>query len=269
MRALIAGWCASYPHARSVDVDYAEDTLAEVAKAYFGGLPVPPKVYRGAPFYAYLFALHAASHDLVLHLDSDMVFGGGSAAWMDEAVAVLDALPDVLACNPLPGPPTADGGLRSQVLEPVAMHSPAFRSTGLSARLFVADRRRLVDLAVDRPSRKQALGARVDGNPPVLPLEDVVSRKMERDGLFRLDFLGRGPGMWSIHPPYRSSLFYERLPSLIGDVERGEVPEGQRGFHDLEDCMLDWSDVRPSPFRRIETHSRLLLERVLGLAAGS
>ena len=56
----------------------------------------------------------------------------------------------------------------------------------------------------------------------------------------------------------------EKLPALVAEIERGDVPDAQRGCHEVEDCLVDWSDVRPSPRSRLETHSRLLLQRVRG-----
>jgi hypothetical protein len=264
LRRLIEDCCARHPHARSVDVDYSWKEKTTVERYFFSGEGMPTKDYRGAPFYAYFFALLAASHDHVLHFDSDMLFGGGSQTWMAEALQILENRSDVLACNPLPGPPTTDGTLRSQTLPRAPGVSPAFRSPALSTRLFVLDRRRITDLRIERPTAREALGARIDGNPPFLPAEGVISRAMARSGLGRLDFLGAAPGMWAIHPPYRSPTFYERLPALVAEIESGDIPDAQRGCHEMEDCLVDWSDVRPSPRNRLEKHSRLLLQRVRG-----
>jgi hypothetical protein len=264
LRRLIEDCCTGHPHARSVDVDYSWNARTAVERYFFSGMTMPAKDYRGAPFYAYFFALLAASHDHVLHFDSDMLFGGGSQTWIEEALQILERRPEVLACNPLPGPPTADGTLRSQTLPREPGESPAFRSPALSTRLFVLDRRRITDLRIERPTAREAFGARIDGNPPFLPAEGVISRAMARSGLGRIDFLGASPGMWGLHPPYRSPAFYERLPALVAEIERGDVPEAQRGCHEVEDCLVDWSDVRPSARNRLEKHSRLLLQRVRG-----
>jgi hypothetical protein len=67
---------------------------------------------------------------------------------------------------------------------------------------------------------------------------------MVKAGLSRVDFLGAEPGMWSLHPPFRSPEFYEALPRLIERIEASEVPETQRGDYDLNDSMLDWSSAR-------------------------
>ena len=62
-------------------------------------------------------------------------------------------------------------------------------------------------------------GPRNSFNPPWESFETIYSRAMAEHGLVRIDFLGDSPGMWSVHPPYRSPLFYERLPCLIEEIE--------------------------------------------------
>src|SRR2546421_198379 len=160
---------------------------------------MPAKDYRGAPFYAYFFALLAASHDYELHSAPDVLSAGASQTWMEEPLPPPETRPDVLASNPLPGPPTADGTLRSQMLRREPGESPAFRSPALSTRLFILDRRRITNLRIERPTAREAFGARLDGNPPFLPAEGVISRAMARSGLGRMDFLGDQPGMWGVH----------------------------------------------------------------------
>jgi hypothetical protein len=261
LRQLIDECCAKYPHARSVDVDYGPGAQSAVAARFFGGEPVPLKDYRGAPFYSYLFGISCAKNERVFHVDSDIIFGGGSQTWVSEAVDVLDRRPEVLDCNPLPGPPTADGTLRSQVLERDPVEPAAFRSPALSTRVFLMDLGRLPVLKASRASGKSAWGARLDGNPTFTTAEITISQAMATRGLIRVDFLGTEPGMWGVHPPWRSATFYRRLPDLIEEIEQGRVPEEQRGRHEVEDCMVDWTDVRPSTRRGIVSHSRRALRR--------
>ena len=70
--------------------------------------------------------------------------------------------------------------------------------------------------------------------------------------------------MWSIHPPYRSAIFYERLPQLIKNIEQGEVPDGQLGDHDMNESMVDWSGVRKSIWRRKLGHLQLIYHQTMG-----
>jgi hypothetical protein len=90
-----------------------------------------------------------------------------------------------------------------------------------------------------------------------------MTHMMVRNGLWRVDVLGQGRGMWTIHPEWRSPRFYQELPSLIERVECGDVPDGQRGRHDLHDSFFDWSDAR-----RENTISRRLQKNATWARAG-
>ena len=260
LRTLLDECCRRPPSVRTHDVDYSPEARAMVADRFFGGAAVPAKDRMGAPFYAYFAGLAETTTRYVLHMDSDMLYGGGSQTWAAEARALMEARPDVLACNPLPGPPTADGSLRSQSLEREALSTLGFHADQLSTRLFIIDMERLVSLAplpLLRPDRGHTLLARLEGLPAYQPAEASLTRAMARGGMKRIDFLGAAPGMWALHPPFRSALFYERLPELIRSVEEGQVPEEQRGRHDMGDSMVDWSSARWPRWRRMLTHARL------------
>ena len=265
LRKFLAEVCASDLRVRVVETDYSRATASALAQTYFGGRPLPAKDWMGAPIYAYIYGLHAATTRYVLHTDSDMLFGGGSQTWITEAIQVLQSHPEVIACNPLPGPPTADGSLRSQSLERDPSAPFTYRSGRVSTRLFLLDRDRLHEripvIPLVQPSRMRRAQAWVEGNPPYVPLEDMLSRGMEESGSVRVDFLGAAPGMWSLHPAWRSAHFYESLPALIHQIEEGDIPEGQRGHHDLNSAMMDWTGAAPSRWRRYQAHARTILQR--------
>ncbi len=249
MLKLLEGLCRNYPNTRVMSVDYAPETMREVARSFTGGSAIPPKDTKGAPFYPYFYGLHVARNDLVLHLDSDLMFGGSSQSWVAEACTVLADNPNVLACNPLPGPPTPENDLRTQSAPRFEHSSLAFCFSKLSTRLFLLNRgclrERLCPLELRGPIRSiSRVKARLHGNPPYMAAELVISDAMASTGLYRVDLLGAPPGMWSLHPPYRSAAFYRELPRLIERVEAGDVPDAQRGDYDLNDSMFDWSDAR-------------------------
>lgn len=276
MRQFLAGVCAKNPHARVSDVDYSEAARAALAEKYFGGQRYPEKDWNGGPFHSYLAGLDGAAHDYVLHMDSDMMYGGGSQTWIAEAIQLMRDNANVIACNPLPGPPTANGALRSQTLDSFPYSSFAYSVAAVSTRVFFLDRarfRRMMPVLPALPALtlRREWQARFDGNPPFAAFEDVVSSAMAERGVVRVDFLGEAPGMWSLHPPYRSAEFFERLPELIAQVEVGDVPEGQRGMHDMDDSMIDWSAARAPRWRRVAKHVRLALSRPFAQAgqAGS
>lgn len=249
MEELLSDLCSQYPIARVCPVDYGEQAMREVAEAFLAAPSMPAKDTKGAPIYPYFHGLHAARHELVLHFDSDLLFGGGSQSWTAEAASLLGANPDVLACSPLPGPPMAAPTLRTQSGVRFEHSSIAFRFPTLSTRLFMIDRRRLrerlLPLSLQGPLRLVSrVKAALHGNPPYRAAEIVISDAMSEAGLSRVDFLGEDPGMWSLHPPFRSPGFYRELPGLIERVEANDIPEAQRGDYDLNDSMIDWSAAR-------------------------
>src|SRR5215813_13420723 len=85
MKAIL-GLANSIPNARVISVDYSPQARQAVSKEFFGSRHrLPAKDCVGGPFYAYFYGLNRAAHNLVLHSDSDMFYGGGSQTWMAEA----------------------------------------------------------------------------------------------------------------------------------------------------------------------------------------
>lgn len=288
MLALLEECCAAYPHARAVEVDYSPEAAARLADRYSGGRPLPAKDCHGGPFYSYFYALDAARHNYVLHMDSDMMFGGGSPTWVAEAIELMNERRDVIVCCPLYGPPAPDGRMTGHVshwMQPEPHTSVAYRANFISTRLFMLDQERFQSeigcLPLIRPGETAGaswigpirlsgfwhglfwhIKARADGNPPFEFAEVCFSHVMAERGLSRVDVLGSGPGMWSLHPPHRSALFYERLPELINAVEREDIPDGQRGDYDINGSMIDWSSAQRTFWQRARTQLILVLRNV-------
>lgn len=234
--------------ARVETVDYSDKARARVSSEFFGNAPVPEKDFRGGPYYAYFFGLNAASHPFVFHVDSDIFFGGGSQTWIAEATAYYSSHPDVLVSAPLPGPPSADGRLRQLhgLAETDSLHSHRFEE--MSTRLFLLDRGRFRSAIgalapTPPPSLRSRIKALVEGNPSADLPEHLFTQRMRKRRLVRRDFLGVAPGMWSLHPPYRCTDFYEKIPELIARIEAGDVPDAQRGDHDINGSLVDWSEA--------------------------
>jgi hypothetical protein len=245
-RELIFPLARSIAGARVVEVDYSAGVQAEISQRFFGGRPVPTKDYRGGPYYSYFFGLNAATHDHVLHVDSDMFFGGGCETWIGEALDRLQHRPEIFVIAPLPGAPSEDGTLRHLHGVRVPGDGLAYDFTEMSTRLFLVDRRRFQHdfgpLTPRRPGLKNQLKAWIDGNAPAELPENLITRQMHARGFVRHEFLGAAPGLWSLHPPYRGRDFYDRLPALIARIEAGDIPPAQRGDHDLNGSMVDWSE---------------------------
>jgi hypothetical protein len=239
-----------HPGLRVVAVDRSREARRRTAER-FGARRLPESDFRGRPYYTYLFGLAEARQPYVLHVDSDMMFGGGSATWIAEAIDWFARDETLVACNPLPGPPRADGVLRGQEGYPYKIvGDAAYRFENLSTRVFLADmtrfETRLGTLAGKRiPTLRSVVGSTLRRQVNWMTLEERVTLSMHQSGSGRLDFLGTGAGMWSVHPIDRSEAFYQHLGSLVALLEAGAAPtEEQRGHYDLDASMIALAAAR-------------------------
>jgi hypothetical protein len=258
---LVDACSTPYSHAQRRIVDYGDDTSRELSAAFLHGRQMPAKTYRGGPFYAYFFGLNAASHDHILHLDSDIMFGGGSQTWIEEATHLLESDPDVLACLPFPGPPRPDGRVHAAGAVQNPGPIPAFAFKTFTTRYFMIDRSRFRDRiggigirdhspvltrvgliewlrAVGELPLRDRLRPLTLATPRIDLPERLLGEAMAEAGMHRVDYLGREPGMWTLHPRERTETYYRVLPELVARIERDDVTEEQRGHYDLHESML-------------------------------
>jgi hypothetical protein len=81
----------------------------------------------------------------------------GSQTWLEEAMRLLGERPDVLVCQPFPGPPRTDGRVYAAGAEPDAGSIPALRFRTITTRYFLIDRNRLgerIDASPSGPIRR-------------------------------------------------------------------------------------------------------------------
>ena len=248
MRRFLESVAADLPNARVQEVDYSPEARRRVNDAYFGGEDAPLKNFRGRPFYTSIEPWTTVSCEWLLHLDSDMLLGGGSRTWVAEAQQRIRDNPTYVLASPLPGPPRPDGTVLRQDDAVYVQPGPAVIVPRMSWRIFLTNipkfRREVGAIPLLPAPLKGRIWTLREDNPPYEKIENVVARQMQRLGLHRVDFLGADPGMWSLHPPLRSDHFYSVLPALIARVERGDVPAEQRGDYDVNDSMVDWTEAR-------------------------
>lgn len=242
-------------------VDYGPQAHQKVGETFFSNnATYPDKAFDGGPFYVYFYGLMRANARYVLHMDSDMLFGGGSQTWIDESIAQLEAHPDALVICPFSGPPKKDGDMSFALhvgmpgirhipqAEKMQLDSPAWRFPTVSTRIFMIDmqrfKQRIGSIKLLRPDLKRRLRSYAFNQKPLsMPAEEALSTDMMVRKLYRIDYLGTGQGMYSLHPPYRSPQFYAALPALIKRIESGDIPESQRGDFDINSSMVDWSSA--------------------------
>ncbi|MGE8602113.1 capsular biosynthesis protein [Bordetella trematum] len=258
------------PQLEVIEVDYSDRARHDVAQSFFGLDDIPVKAWDGGPFYAYFYGMHHSQARYIVHFDGDMLFGGGSHRWVEEAIAFTEDDPSVLLTGPFPGPPAADAVIHGHGLpEPQRIEvagAPAYRFQTASTRIFMLDMERLREtlgvLPLLPPGPVQRLKSHVLGHPPLAREAEVILGEVLRmHGLYRVDLLGSGPGLWSLHPPYRGAAFYRQLPEVIAAVEAGTLPAAQCGHYDIHDSVIDWSDQRAAT-RRHKRWLRMAKDRL-------
>jgi hypothetical protein len=226
-----------------IPVDYSKNKKQEIASMFFGSRDIPEKDFRGGPFYAYFFGLYSASNNLVMHLDADIFLGGGSATWIEETCEFFKTHPECLFISPLPGPPHPEDRLIDQkITKKIAPYTFEFGS--MSTRIFLTDRSRITKhkLSFKKPRLRNQIKALVEGNPNADLAEHLFNDLMDKKKLIRIDFLGSGKGLWSLHPPYHTKSLYDNLQTIIANIETGNLPETQLGFYDIVNEVCDWSE---------------------------
>jgi hypothetical protein len=271
LRMHVAKVRESYPQLEVHEVDYSPEARRAVARYFFGTESIPVKAWDGGPFYSYFYGMFMTQARYIMHFDGDMMFGGGSKTWIREAIALFEARPDILLLNPFPGPPRPDGKIFGHQVEEgytsvrESLPSLAYRFKHASTRLFLIDMLRFEQkigaLPLLRPTFLKRLKSRLLENPPdAREVEVILTYTLSKFDLCRVDFLGAPPGLWGLHPPYRSETFYRRLPEIVQMVESGAMPEGQLGHYDLNDSIIDWSQARAAT-RWHKRYVRLLRDR--------
>jgi hypothetical protein len=229
---------------RLIPVDYSPVTRGAVAQYFFGENDMPAKDFRGGPFYAYFFGLYTAVNSHVLHLDSDMILGGVSQGWINEALDLFEKNPALLIASPLPGPPHPQDILVGQpAAEKIAPYTYLFN--GMSTRIFLIDKSKFEKnkLILRKPGLRNQVKSFIEGNPNADLPEHIFSEFMVKHNFERIDFLGTGKGLWSLHPPYRTTAFYNDLPELLRRIASGDLPEAQYGFYDMVNELCDWQEA--------------------------
>lgn len=226
-------------------VDYHASIKKEVANYFFESNDIPEKDFRGGPFYAYFFGLFKAQGNYVLHLDSDMFLGGQSKTWIKEAITYFKKFENCLFLSPLPGPPHPDEKLIDQtVINKIGSY--AFELKGMSTRIFLIDKSKFKvhKLSLQKPSIKNQLKALIEKNPNAQLPEQLFEIFMRKHNYTRIDFLGSENGMWSLHPPFRNEIFYQKLSELLAMVKQTNFPPSQFGYYDIVDEVCDWSSAK-------------------------
>lgn len=246
-----------YPNLRIEEVDYSHKIRKEMSKTIMKRGSIPDKDFSGGPFYSYYFGIFISKYNNVLHIDADMMFGGGSQNWVAEALNVLESDSSIFSCSPLTGPPPLDENIMPanyrNKFNPIAKYKYPFSYLyyHFSTRVFLLKKERLYkNVSVQRPNFDHYIKAILRGASPYRYPEGTISDMIKEKRWYRLDFYGSAPGLWSLHPCTNPEMRL-LVSSFIHLIEHDVFPESQRCYHDANTDFLEMArnvdkSLRPS-----------------------
>ena len=207
-----------------------------LSRKYFGSPRIPKaRDHRGVPLFGWLAGLEEAPTDFVVHFDSDsLLHQDPSYSWIDAAMRLMAQDSTVMFVSPLPGPPTSDGGLRGQSVDPIKDNLGNLRFKTFTSRRFLVSKQRfekMLPTPVAYTSTKRRILMRLGFGNALSTWEDCVSRSLQESEYYRVH-LGC-PKAWALHCPDHGPDWLEALPSVIRRVEEGQYPAKQAGHFDL------------------------------------
>jgi hypothetical protein len=232
---------------RAVDVNYDDRYRDRIYHKHFGSSLKLTHNYKGYPIVGTIFTIEEAAlnSDYMLHYDSDMLlYQAPDYSWLEDAIAMMEANPDIISHRPLTGPPKPDGSLDQTM--PYHKDDRGFYSFKFfSSRLYLIKCKRFDELLplpviwrsyrnqwLDRlPRSLKATLNNFTGKGKLDSWEIMVSQQLERTKYVRATLANSQA--WTLHPKDRSPKFIEALPRIIENIELGQYPEAQAGHYDL------------------------------------
>lgn len=238
-----------YPHIRANPIDYSKEKRLEVSR-YFLKNPkklIPFKDFRGGPYYSYFFGLHSCTQRYVLHLDSDIILNGDGKKWIEQAISLIQSDQKALFVSPIIGPPVLEGQempmqhpKRYNPIEKYTYAGNGYKYKDVSTRIFLVEKERLKNFCpMTYPHLDQLIKALLKKTSMYHTPERSISSEMQRQGLYRVDFHGKPPGLYSIHAQVaRQPDFVGMLDHVIQKVKEGFFLEEDRGLQDFNPNYL-------------------------------
>ncbi|HEX9511598.1 MAG TPA: hypothetical protein VF939_14010 [Puia sp.] len=247
--ALINHYTTIYPKLRYHYIDYSPERNRVLSDLFFNTNRTPEKDYRGSAFYSYLDGLAVCHNKYIIHIDSDMLIGGMPDSWLQDAVELLNSDKNYLVINPLAGPPADDAELKQKYLKRLGKHKFLFDK--MSTRIFLIDMEKLKSHKI--PLKKVRLSLRnikwcIKNNFRwgTMGLEDLISIMMQKQGLFRVDTLGKNDTntAFTLHPLIKPDHYIQAIPDLLKRIDANDIPDSQRGYYNINNDFFDFSKAQ-------------------------
>ncbi len=219
---------------REVALDLGEASVRGTFEKWFGTSRVSLRCAGGTPIYAFLFGLEQAKTRYRLHVDSDMLFfDPGPNSWIAAAIAVLERHDRVIFVTQMMGPPALDG-TDHEFLPPHRKEFGLRVSHAFSTRCFLYDDQKLQSFLPLVPARfrfPRSVIYRLMRGSAFKPLEQMIELQQENACLYRCAL--EAEFGFNLHAWNKAFFEDDKIQGTIEDIERGHVPDAQRGSANL------------------------------------
>ena len=226
---------------RSVLLSSLDRDRTRLSTKHFGSVLPSARDYRGVPLFGWVAGLEAARTDFLVHFDSDVLLHQQTGfSWIEAGAKLIAHDSHVMFVSPLPGPPTTDGGLRGQLVDPIIDRDGNFRFKTFSSRRFLVSKQRfekMLPTPGDWMSIQNRALMRLGFRNRLVTWEECVSRALQKSEFDRVHL--RCPQAWAIHCLDHGQEWLARLPGIIARIEAGDYPAAQAGHYDL--ILSAWS----------------------------
>lgn len=224
------------PRPEILRVDRTPSCREIVNRAWFGHPAVADRCAGGTPLYPYVYGLHIAKSRYRLHADCDMLFcDPGPTSWIEQAIRVLGAEPDVMFVNQMMGP-GSDVSCAPEFYAPIDQSRRLRLSQEFSSRCFLFDFEKLRQFLPIAPA-SHGLMKRVSylarNRSGLLPFEQMVTHHLHRTASYRCDLPPEFG--FTLHAWDKMFFASEEIGNTISSIETGWAPDVQQGKINLID----------------------------------
>lgn len=231
---------------RVVRLREGDPLIGELSRKYAGGWVRETHDCWGFALMSYLAAVEVPRTRYVIHYDADILLHQAPGTdWAVEAIGWMRDQERAVAATPRISPPFArwTGHPDAPSLHEGLPATPVpggWSNAWFSTRALLVDRERLERyLPLLRPPyllevlARKTLRRSYPPSPEIMLFRGVGGR-----GGWRLNLSAETS--WLLHPVVKTPEYVALLPRIKASVDRGEVPESQRGYMDIK--LDDWKE---------------------------
>ncbi|MGL5080773.1 MAG: hypothetical protein ACRC8A_04745 [Microcoleaceae cyanobacterium] len=228
---------------------YPNDPIIQtLSEKYMGGLIQETHDFRGAGLMSYLAGFEIPESRYVLHYDADMLlYQSADWDWSIEAIEVMNKCREAVVASPRPSPPFSQcknlpdaPSLHTGRPYTVAQNGRGWLNDWFNTQCLLIDQDKLstyLPLFQGKTFLQFLAFKYLQRTLPKSP-EMMFIRRIGGSGGRRLMLTSEKA--WILHPLTKPTRYIELLPRIQKAVSEGIVPDGQRGYENIN--LSEWEN---------------------------